>query len=1092
MKPAGGAVQPSWNELIRWERDQRGDLQPRVVDDLSPFFKTNPEVYISINGKSPIVEKVEQPIATSQVEQQRADGGQKEQWDRQEREKSRLWAGWGPLSGSDLWVGVYHIPEGCRYFDPNEKEALLDSISIPAPVTRDKGPNNGISVGDSKIFDTFALRQKLAATASQLASVSPFSQAQITAQYGSFQGITRDTSYLAAQLTTSPTPSIVTTASGLANSAVTTTNQPNTSNVSVTTSCPPGYYPSLPASGSATVSCTPVTGPAGSTGLSAGQTTTTTNPLTNQTVTTVTQPTTQVQSTMPSLQGTVPAAPTLTPLTPPSNVGVSASEMLNEQTQLSSEVTTLQTLLQGAASDQLLLNNQRATGVRAQTTIGFPISIETPRQLKGAVAEFRVLVLPLRRILTSQPVSIVNLLPSEKTYNVARVTSKANQFGLGVATQPISLGISTGKSKDRLYLAKDADTLAFEYPPAGYAEAPRSWFESLFSRDNENEGDCGGLPQPVATALASGPDTYDVNSAVMFGWQFRPVLGAPAVAPGRRTVFAQLALPGADGFKFEAEVWIQTRWRHYDQNKQLADKVYVNRCHWKKVPASLTFDNPVVVKDVQVTDPGQGLLRFRAKGDFFSSTGQMRSGSLNVSPAYFDGYSLEYFGAAKDILSNGDVELIDEALHSHSLVIPTKAGAKCQITDPKVLAIPQADGNSVVQLDYDRPNYKIKRKDDGSPLDGQQHPLLLIGTDVYGLRDKPLQAADPLEPGKLVKADEACKTIEDKSTTHCAFTFIASTDAIRSARTFLVRDPAWDSQGVSGTIEIDPAFTKIEASDKPAKGDDSSDSDSDEKQVSGCPKPPLKCPKPKAPAKPSWFLLSGTNLFLLKNAQFIETVVLPESNSEGSHPASPKRGNSDTDSKPQASRSKTNNPGGNSANTESISENARRTQPPNLTVPLECKDADHGCVQIIAAGKDGNPMPLTKADVRVVSDTNVWMWLTEPVGVHVFWSRPGRPASEWDLRIKEEKTAISADPAVLYETDSRAVTFTGADFSKVTVVMFEDKKLDLVVPATKAKLVVQVTSAVTAKFGHKELLAQTVDDKGKPKTIPLPLDVVKH
>jgi len=41
--------------------------------------------------------------------------------------------------------------------------------------------------------------------------------------------------------------------------------------------------------------------------------------------------------------------------------------------------------------------------------------------------------------------------------------------------------------------------------------------------------------------------------------------------------------------------------------------------------------------------------------------------------------------------------------------------------------------------------------------------------------------------------------------------------------------------------------------------------------------------------------------------------------------------------------------------------------------------------------------------------------------------------------------------------------------------------------------VVQVTSAVTAKYGHKELIAQAgLDDKGKPKIIALPLDVVKH
>jgi hypothetical protein len=94
---------------------------------------------------------------------------------------------------------------------------------------------------------------------------------------------------------------------------------------------------------------------------------------------------------------------------------------------------------------------------------------------------------------------------------------------------------------------------------------------------------------------------------------------------------------------------------------------------------------------------------------------------------------------------------------------------------------------------------------------------------------------------------------------------------------------------------------------------------------------------------------------------------------------------------------------------------------------------------------------------------------------------------------KDNPAGVTGKPAVLYETDSQAVSFTGADFSKVTSVMFETTKLDLVGAPTKAKLVVQVTSVVTAKYGHKELIAQAgVDDKGKPKTITLPLDVVKH
>lgn len=75
----------------------------------------------------------------------------------------------------------------------------------------------------------------------------------------------------------------------------------------------------------------------------------------------------------------------------------------------------------------------------------------------------------------------------------------------------------------------------------------------------------------------------------------------------------------------------------------------------------------------------------------------------------------------------------------------------------------------------------------------------------------------------------------------------------------------------------------------------------------------------------------------------------------------------------------------------------------------------------------------------------------------------------------------------------QAVTFTGADFSRVTAVTFETTPLTIPVPVAKAKLVVQVTGTVTSRFGHKELLALAgTDDNGKSKYIVLPLDVVKH
>jgi hypothetical protein len=1003
----GDFVSPSWRKLFSWDGNK-----PHVVHDLSDFFHTDPQVRISINGKTPPVVEEADSSGTDDPEKKIA-------LEKKKTKVNRLWADWTPDPGIDTYVAVYRTPEGCRYYDPDDKTPIA-SFLIPAlQPPPQPGPNNGITIGSPKIFDTFALRQKLAVTSAQLASISPFSQAQITAQLGSFQGITRDQSFIAAQLTTSPTPGIVGTTSPATGNTVTTTGAPVQGVGTVTTACPAGYVASIAAQG--TVTC--VLAPAGTSGGPVTVTTTNGNPGT-ETVQTANLPTAQTVTTTPSLQGTVPTAPTLNPLAAPTNVGVSAADMLNEQTQLSSELTTLQTLLQGAVSDQLLLTNKRVIGQRAQATIGFPISVETPKRLKGAVAEFRVLILPLPQSLTPQPVtpqpvSIVNLLPSEKTYNVARITSKASQFGFGVAMQPISFGITTGKSKDRLYLAKEADTLALQYPPGGYLGDEGTYEPTV--------GQCDEWPPH-----ASPRESYDLHSAVMFGWQFRPVLGAAAVSAGRRTVFAQLALPEADGFKFKVQVWVQTRWRRYDQKTQLAAGVYQDDCQWEQVTDPLAFDNPVTIRNVQVSDVGQGMLRFQAKGEFFSSTGQMRSGSVNVAPTYFDGYTLEYFGVAKDVLSNGDVQLLDEAFHGKSLAIRQKESAKCFIDHPKLSALPLPDGNSFMQLEYDRPNYQPDTK-----KDGPQHPLVLIGTDVYGLRDKPLQAADPHAPANTIGMNEACSLNGNKA--HCAFTFLASTESISSARNFLVRDPAWDSQGAIGPIMIDPTFTKIEASTKPAKSDDSGGDSIDPKCIPKltCDQQKTKADKAKADAaKPStWYLVSGTNLSALEWAAKIVD---------------------DT--------------------------------------PANYCGREVGCLQILSDGSDG-PKHLSPADIKIASNSNVWVKLSKNAGgVHVLWSRDDHPYSEWDLAIKEDKTAITADPAVLYQTDSRAVTFTGADFSKVKQVFFEGKPLDLVTDATKSKLIVQVTSAVTAKLGHKELTAKVPDDKDKTKTktIALPLEVVRH
>ena len=1015
---------PFWHQLLSWDSEAKAY---KITQDFKGFFQDKPQLRVVINGNIPVVGELPMPTPGKEPKPNESKNGKdqadKEALARKIKAENRSWAGKLLDPESDLNVRIYSIPDGCRNYIPDDQtpKQPIDQINIPAANrVLDQSDENGIALGGPKIFDTFVLKQKLATTVSQLATINSFSQAQLTAQVGTLQGITRDTSFFAAQLTTSPTPGISSIANSATDQTVTTTAPSGTSTQTISNACPAGFIPT-PVTGSTSFTCVAGTG----TSALPTQTTTTVNPLTNQVVTTATQPTQQVTTTIPSLTGTVPAAPTLNPLSPPSNIGQSASGTLDEQTRLNAQLITLQMLLQGASSDQLLLTHGRAIGERAQTTLGFPISVDTPQQYKGAVAEIRILILPRRgQTVTSQPVSIVNLLPSEKIYNVAKVTSKANQFGAGVALQLVSFGFNTGKSKDRLYLAKDTDTVALQYPVAAGL--------SGLSLPDLPSDECGNLPTAEDKFNPSG--RYYFTSAVMFGWQYRPVLGASTVAPGVRTGFAQLALPQSDALAFDPEVWIQTRWRKYDQKKQIVGSVREESCRWRKLPDPVSIINPIVVKDVRVTDEGGGLLRFHATGDFFSSTGQVRSGSLSAPPQYFDGYSLEFFKAATDLLATGDLELLDEAMHGYPLVTPVKNPQACRITNPSLYALPRADGTSLMELKYDRSNYQPDRD-----KDGPQHPLVLIGSNVYGLRDKPFQPTDD-----RVLIDSACEHPSGDTAAHCRFKFVAKTDDIASAQNFLLRDPAWDSEGVTGSIRIDPTFTKIEAVAKPATKDDSGGADDfipgcttcqekREAQRKAKEAAAKKAKEPKKPTPPTWFLLSGTNLSLLESAE--------TSNSDA---------------------------------------------------PVNYCNCEKGCLQVLEDTTNG-VKPVVATNIKVASDSKVWLKLDEPAAVHVFWSRPDHQTSEWELSLKEDKTAVTGDPAVPYETDSRAVTFTGADFSKVTAVTFETTPLAIPVPVTKGKLVVQVTSAVTAKFGHKELLALAgADDNGKPKYIVLPFDVVKH
>lgn len=627
----------------------------------------------------------------------------------------------------------YHIDHYVDRDDCKLYAGSKDSVDVAPQDRRLARKANGILVGPSKIFDVHALQQMLNGTAAQLTAIGGFDQASIIKAFGSIQGITRDTSFLAGQITTTQLPTI---------------DKTLTTDVSTA--------PNKDGTGTAT----------------------TTDNKTN----------TDVKS--GGSTGTVPSAPTSSPLTPPSNLSVSSSDILAEQVQLNAQITTLRLLLQGALSDRLLVKNNRAVGARAQTTLGFPITIDPPRQYKHAVAEVRIIITPGSRL--DAPVSVVNLLPQEKTYNVAKVTSRQTQFGAGVVVEAVNAGVNTGRAKDHLFLVKDTDTIALQYPfPLDPSPELGFWNKighgvrdaELFR--TEPVGDCRQVLQEIQP------------NSIVFGWQFRPVLGADYVQAGQRQVFAQLALPDGKGQPFLGSVIIQTLWRTYDPKKHVLGEILSLSCDSFPDNDTVNLLTPIRVHDVSVSDLGTGQLQVDAHGEFFAPGLNVLSGSIVMSPTNFDGAQITLFGAAKDLLQSdsllvfgADGTPIPFATTTNDR-LPSSCGLKNKGTWLKAESRP--DGNSTMTLNLTYSEYDL---DDHSPQ-------VVIGNKIFGLSDAPFYRSDSAASGG------PCNHPLGQRLT-CKYTFDAPTDLINGTQVFAVRDLAWGRDyAFHGTISLHPTVDSL-------------------------------------------------------------------------------------------------------------------------------------------------------------------------------------------------------------------------------------------------------------------------------------------
>lgn len=559
--------------------------------------------------------------------------------------------------------------------------------TVPVTVTTKLASvENGISVGMAKQFDDRSLVAMLRDVEVALQAQQGGVFKSVTDAVGRFQGQTTDRSFFGISATTLPTPGTSTDAT----TKTTDTGATGSSEVKTDT---------------------------------AGTTTTTKSANPSQNVeTTVTDKVTQAAATPNSVQQPTPAAVTFTQTT----LGIGAEDLLNEQANLSAQYTSLRLLLQRSLSDRVVMRPNGTSEPRTQPVYGFQISIDPTRTYRDAVAEAIVTIsLPPNDESGRDAPRLVTLLPKEKTYNVAEVTSRSRAFSLGGIVQVVNVGAALNQSRETLYVVKDTDTVALE--------------KTL----------------PGASA----------RTATAFSWQFRPVLGKRVVSPGTRQVFAVLALPTSINEMWEGVVSITTQWRRYDRKTKTAGAVIpdsVNRQEPYRITVSrLREQETAVACAIETID-----LRAAGTAALVTVDGHFPSGTLvSVADTIIDtpanGMLLKTPRRMTFVLAAERLffapTLIDAFGVPTELLLP--GGEK--LPNYQVLAAGQEERFAVyLRSNEPPPQYKLLESDAflKQLLSGEssaksvlaqlrslrsapvklQRPLVLIGHTVFGLSDAPI------------------------------------------------------------------------------------------------------------------------------------------------------------------------------------------------------------------------------------------------------------------------------------------------------------------------------------------------------------------
>lgn len=553
---------------------------------------------------------------------------------------------------------------------------------------------NGIYVGTPKVYDDSVLQQMLNAAIARLISLQVLDQTGIASHLGSITGANQQISSFGLSVQGPAAPQSVITSNGATKQVVDTVKSPTDNTV----------------------------------------------------VTTANAPVQNVTTTVPQMN--VPTATAPSPSTTlPSSFSVSASDILNEQMQLTFEIANLRLLLEGALNDRILkdaktcktleipdlrpllegaldgiLKNAQTsnafeianlrlfleggfgrivndatmcrTFVKARTTVGFPITVSADPRFKDAVAMVEVEVETDKDQDLSpngQAPAVTALLPREKTYNVAAIKERNTSIGAGIATQVVGVAGSFLTGRKTYYLVQDQDTVALMLPPDG-------------------------------NVRRTG-----------FVWQFRPVLGERYVKAGLKQTFVQLSFPSPSDAPSFGKIHVRTYWRKYDRDTGILKGIVKGSLREDSDGSEIpTFDMKQNVSAFGVTnleDLGNGQMLVSLTGNFLGGT-YVRVGSTLLqsgSPGFTSEYSLIRFTAPiADLATKKTVVVTRDGTEVPLLIsVPLARGQPIKIIGKEVKTIDEANSLLTVQLN-------AVQTQPGLPL------LLIVGGKAFGYSDAPV------------------------------------------------------------------------------------------------------------------------------------------------------------------------------------------------------------------------------------------------------------------------------------------------------------------------------------------------------------------